>query len=214
MGFSIEQFGKLRPYLYHVTTPENFENIRRRWKLISAFSLLKGTDYEYLLRGLRSESHVVRLNGQEIVIRDHRPLRLGSIEFEGGWTINTLLEELNRRVFFWPGRADGPIRSGRLHFGRYAAEGQVVAFRVNVFDLLQANPDNRPYFSRANSGSARHSGGKPVVRGPRLYQTAEQSSFPVNAVKEVSYLYEAVLPTNIEYSHRFGDNLWSRLKMR
>jgi hypothetical protein len=66
-----------------------------------------------------------------------------------------LVEEINRRVFFWPGDADGPtVASGKAHFARYANAESIAVLRVPFDELREACKPLTLQFSRINSGAA------------------------------------------------------------
>jgi hypothetical protein len=168
--------------------------------LRSARSILEGTAHEYLLVERRKSSLAVKVNGEEVVIRDNRPLRPGSIDLLGGWLLSDWLGELNSRVFLWPGKEDGPIQRGRAHFDRYASEGLVFVLRMPTHSLITANPNRELWVTRCNSGSARHIGGKPVPRGPATFQLPVSAPFPPSEVIELSYRGAAKLPSDAQWS--------------
>jgi hypothetical protein len=82
MAFTIEDLISSRPYVFHTSSWRNFKAITRSNLLRSSYDLLWRTEHEYLLDSRRISSVIVRLNGDEVEIRDHRPLRPGSIQFE------------------------------------------------------------------------------------------------------------------------------------
>jgi hypothetical protein len=200
MGFSIERLSELRPFTFHTSGHENFNAIRRHGKLRSARTILQGTGHDHLLNERRKVSVSLDVNGETVVIRDNRPLRPGSIQLQGGWSLSDWLAELNSRVFLWPGKEEGPIRRGEDHFQRYASEGLVFAIRVPTHSLVTANSDRELWVTRCNSGSARHIGGKPVPRGPETFQYPHQAPFPPSQVIELSYRGEAKLPPDAQWS--------------
>ncbi len=81
----------------------------------------------------------------------------------GSYSYEDLIENLNRRIFFWPGTPAGPIGYGRRHFERYREENPVI-LRINVRSLLCANAKVEPKFCRYNSGSPRCSKGREPQR--------------------------------------------------
>lgn len=213
MGFTLEDLVKARPFAFHSSCRRNFDAIRRRGVLRAASAILKDTPYEYLLSSRRTRSIAVDLGGETVVIRDNQPLRPGSLQLLGGWLLSDLLKELNSRVFLWPGTEKGPIRRGRSHFERYAAEGTVVAIRVATASLLSANRGRRLWVTRCNSGSARHHQGRPVPRGPSTFRLPETATFAPSRVIELSYTGEARLPADSEWSESLTGP-WKRLSDR
>jgi hypothetical protein len=134
------------------------------------------------------------------VLRDNRSLRLGSIQFQGGWSLSDLLIELNSRVFFWAGTENGPIKTGRLHFRKYELEGAVFMLRVPTISFVAANDGSQLWVTRCNSGSARHQKGKPIPRGPTTFQLPQAADFRPSQVIELSYVAEAKLPGDAQWS--------------
>ena len=200
MGFSTQRLCELRPYAFHTSGRENFDTIRGHGELRSARSILQGTIHEHLLVSRRKESVALNVAGETVIIRDNRPLRLGSIDLQGGWSLSDWLMELNSRVFLWPGKEDGPIKRGRAHFDRYVAEGPVFVIRMLTHSLISANPDRELWVTRCNSGSARQIDGQPVSRGPATFQLPANAPFPPAEVIELSYRGVAVLPSDAKWS--------------
>ncbi len=198
MGFSTEDLIQIRPFAYHTSSRRNFEAIIRSRLLRSTYDLLWGTDYEYLLDGQRKKSSVVPLSEGQVEIRDHRPLRLGSIQFEPGCFISDFIAHLNCRVFFWAGNARGPLsKSGKSHYERYAGEGEVFVLRVPIESLLACNPDRQLFVTNCNSGSARHQGGNPVIRGPNTFVVPERANFTTKDVVELCFSGSCPLPSDL-----------------
>ena len=200
MGFTVAQLAKLRPIAYHSSGQENFDAILRHRKLRSASTILGGTGYEHLLTSRRQSSVALHVNGETVVIRDNRPLRPASVKLLGGWSLSDLLLELNSRVFLWPGTQRGPIDRGQAHFQRYASEGSVFILRVPTLSLVAANHGRDLWVTRCNSGSARHHGGKPVPRGASTFQLPQTAGFRPSQVVEFSYIAEAILPQDTQWS--------------
>jgi hypothetical protein len=210
LGFTKEDLIELRPYAYHTSGQDNFEAIRRHRKLRSARSILEGTEHEHLLVERRKFSVTLEVDGETVVIRDNKPLAVGSLDLQGGWSLSDWLGELNSRVFLWPGRDDGPIQRGRAHFERYASEGSVFVVRVPTPSLFAANRDRQLWVTRCNSGSARHIGGKPVPRGSATFQIPADAAFRAFEVIELSYRGDAKLPEDSRWSTSL-DGPWTAL---
>ncbi len=210
VGFTLDGYDRTRPFLYHLTAPEKVGRIRSMGRLQSTASIRReGTDGSPR-RTRRACSLQLRVSDGVVVIRDQAPLYEANIEFSGGWTMEKLLEELDRRVFFWPGKEDGPIDYGERHFARYKPEGTRV-LRMRFASLLARNPTATPYFSRHNSGSPRYSKGKASPRGPDTFLPAERCAYPPGRVVEVTFLDELLLPEDAELSEHIGGP-WSRLQ--
>lgn len=165
-----EKFTKLRPYLYHLTATMNIGRILRLRRLDCAATLLEAGKRNGLLRERRMQGFIVCVDDQKVHIRDQKPLHPKNMKLTDGRTFERWLEHLNSFVFFWPGNAQGPIRPGVAHFNRYADERPAPRLiRIPTQDLLAANTNSPPRFSRYNSGAPRQSKGKPIPRGPDTF---------------------------------------------
>ena len=145
-----------RPYLYHLTDRANLAQIRKTNQLCPAASLMEAAGRHDLLRQRRRGHERIIVGKTAILIRDQAPLHKGNISFEDGYTFDSFVESLNRRVFFWPGTASGPISYGIRHFARYQGERPIVLrlgcnrssdqiLRLSRFtvDTTQVRPDVR-----------------------------------------------------------------------
>ena len=193
MAFTLESFSRWRPYLYHLTHPENLAHIRKKMELRSASSIASEAGVTEQLATKRKCAWPIVLGNHTVFIKDQRPLHAGNIRFEAGWTFEDLLNDLHRRIFFWPGNEEKPIDYGRRHFERYAAELPVlVRFKTN--EVFRGNAPNAPQFCRYNSGSPRCSNGQRSPRGPNTFQCGEDFPGSPSKVVEVTYLNEVALP--------------------
>lgn len=194
MSVDLEAFARRRPYLFHLTARANLARVQRSRRLEPAAALYRKAGRP-LPRHIRRESEELLVDGDVVVIRDQAPLHVGNIQFEGGWTIEDLLQDLNRRVFFWPGTADGPSAYGQRHFARYEAERPVV-LRVPTEDVVRATAGRVVELCRYNSGSPRCSGGKKSSRGPGTFQRPPEFTRGVSEVVEVAFPSEVGLPSS------------------
>ena len=181
VGFSLEEYAKLRPTLWHFTHKANLPLIRRNPTLLCAARFLHGNLLDEPRRGRSVRDGVP-------VLRDQDLLHEGSICFQSGSSMIDVVRDLNARVFFWSGWPDRPVRSGRHAFARYCASD--IIFRVPFQDVAEQSP----HFSRCNSGAIRKQGGKAVPRGPATFAEAEESRFDPTAVVEVTFLGCVLLP--------------------
>src|SRR5262249_29340700 len=123
-----------------------------------------------------------------IRLTDQRPIIEDNIAFEDGWTLSDLIEALNRRVFFWRGKAEGLLRSNRGQSQRYAAEGRELVFlRMSFEETARANADRGPELCTYNSGAARKNDGRPSPRGPSTFVRPEVAPFGIGSVREVIF---------------------------
>jgi len=171
--------------LWHFTHKQNLPLIRSSRTLYCASRLLPDAlgDKPRRDRSIRTGLPV---------LRDQALLADGSIAFEGGWSLADFVSDLNRRVFFWSGWSDRPVRSGRRAFARYKATDTVL--RLPFRGVVR----HSPYFSRCNSGATRKQDGDAVPRGPETFLPAEECAFDAAAVVEVSFLGCLSLPNETE----------------
>ena len=181
MAFSIAQYAALRPTLWHLTHSNNLDSIRKSRVLQPADCLVSAAQ-----NGIRCNRQVTPGNP---VLRDQKLLHEKCIAFESGLSMDDFLKELARRVFFWSGCPDRPIKPGRHAINTYAASDVVIRFPF--LDVAEANT---PYFSRCNSGATRMQHGKPVPRGPGTFLQAIQCNFPPSKVVEVTFIHSVMLP--------------------
>jgi hypothetical protein len=159
--------------LWHLTHANNLALIRESRILMSA---------ERLAPGIQAEPRRSReIVPGKPVLRDQKPISEKCIDFEARYSLGDFLRDLARRVFFWPGGLDRPIRPGRKAFAAYAASDIII--RVPFLDIVESHT---PYFSRCNSGATRMQYGKPVPRGQGTYLQAIQCNFPPSKVVEVN----------------------------
>jgi hypothetical protein len=199
MAFTEEQYARVRPYLYHLTSRDNFESLRRTNLLQSAASLLNQASRSSMVNHLRKGSLVLRIDGQTVLMRDQQPLHEGNIKFVDGWRFDQLIEYLNRHAFFWSGTASKVIDYGERHFERYAAERSVI-LRAPFLSVLKANTPRHPLFCKYNSGSPRMVNGQKSPRGPDTFLRAQLCSFNPGEVVEVVYRDSVVLPGDTEWA--------------
>jgi len=162
-----------------------------------------------LLRTRRSEPVPVSIGKRVVWLRDQGPLYEGNAKLPKGYTFEDLIESLNRRIFFWPGTAAGPISYGIRHFERYENEKPVI-LRLHFDTLLQANPAAMPRYCRYNSGSPRCSNGEKSPRGPDTFMLAADFSETPSKVVEVTFDTEMRLPVNTELGEQ-PRGPWKRL---
>jgi hypothetical protein len=142
---------------------------------------------------LRRPRNVRHVNPGIPVLRDQALLHENCIEFEAGYSMRDLLSDLHKRVFFWSGWPDRPVRAGRAAARHYCASD--VLIRLPFLELAQ---DNTPYFSRCNSGATRMQHGKRVPRGTNTFVEALNSDFPASHVVEVTFVDPVKLPRGAE----------------
>lgn len=200
MPFGLDKYSKVRPMLYHLTARQNLERIRSLRRLESTELLSRGADQDTDLRARRTETISVAVDSRQLFLRDQAPLHAGNIEFEDGWGLEDLVEDLNRRVFFWSGWERGPIPHGENHFERYKSESPVI-LRTRFDSLCKHNPKNTPLFCKFNSGAPRRYQGRGSPRGPRTFLPAHACPYTAGCVVEVTFLEAVALPPDTEVSN-------------
>lgn len=198
MPFSLDDFARTRPFVYHLTARENLEGIRSTRRLNSANASLVAAGATDRLRQRRPRHLPLRVDGHVVLLRDQRPLHGGSIRFEEGWSLEMLVEYLNHHVFFWPGTKVGPVEDGRRHCQWYQDESPFV-LRAPFEAVLSVNRPQEPLFSHYNSGSPRcspRSGRSP--RGSSTFLPAGRFPRTPCEVVEVVYGTGVALPPETE----------------
>lgn len=209
MAFTIDEFVGARPYVFHLTARANQGRIKRTRMLHPASSLLVAGDRMDLVSVRRRLSVELPIEGEVVQVRDQAPLHQGNIAFEGGWTLTDVIQELNERVFFWPGKKDRAIAYAHRHFARYSEERPVV-LRASLASVLKTNTDHQPGFCRFNSGSPRCSSGRKSPRGPSTFVDCLNADFQRGQVVEVTFRGPVVLPVETEWANSY-DGPWRRL---
>jgi hypothetical protein len=196
MGFSNGEYGEIRPTLWHLTHRDNLSHIQRAGTLLPAAAF---TD------GISSSPRRALLRASGIVLRDQSLVSRAAVEFNGGWDMAEFLRSLAERVFFWPGWTDRPIRRAAKAAARYRDTD--VLLRMPFEDVAA---QHEPYFTRCNSGATRMQKGKPVIRGPDTYSTAQKCAFRPADVAEVTFAGPVTLPASCEVATS-PDGLWGPL---
>jgi hypothetical protein len=203
MPLDLNAFAMLRPYLYHWTSGQNLDSIRNGRILYSSATVLRTET----TTARRDSDITAEVDGRRILVRDQRALHRGHVQLSGGWTWETLLNELNARVFFWPGTLDGAEEYGRRLARAYSATEQG-ALRISFEELIALNPDRPPFFCRFNSGGPRSVAGRKSPRGPDTFLRADQWTGRPSDVVEVSFAGAVRLPPSAEL---LFDDTWLRL---
>jgi hypothetical protein len=197
MGFKLLDFIKLRPYVYHLTSRDNLRRLKRTGRMDSAAQLIRMAERPDLLWKRRDKHEPLQIGDETVWLRDQLPLDEGSIRFEEGWDMPRLVEHINRRVFFWPGRAEGFSDYGLRHLGRYLEEGPAL-LRVPLDKLVEVNKGNPPGLCAYNSGSPRVVKKKKSPRGSKTFVTAEEFPKGRKDVVEVTFENFVLLPDETE----------------
>ena len=210
MSIDLQRFIELRPYLYHVTARENGSLLAREMILEPAAELMRRAGRPDLIRWRRPDPVLLRIDDDEVILKDQRPLIEANLSLDGSWELEDFVEYLNQHVFFWPGRSDGPISHGVRLLGRYDATAPLV-LRVPTRDVIDANIGFEPLFCPYNSGAPRQQGGRRARRGPHLFAPAERFHRRESEVVELAYRNRVALPDSAEVQSEAG---WRRLRSR
>lgn len=194
MRFSLTEYARRRPFLYHITAKENLGVIRDTEMLYSTVLLVGRAGRPEVLKDRRRQSMNICLPEGLVVLRNQAPFHVGNIEFRGGWDLEHLLRALNNKIFFWPGTEAGPIDYGRRHFAAYRDTDAIL--RLPFTALLSSNP----VFCKYNSGSPRHTGGRKSPRGPDTFLSVERWPFGIGEVAEVAFEWELSPPNSSTWS--------------
>jgi len=207
----INVYQATRPYLYHLTDKVNLAHIRETNQLYPAASLMEAAGRHDLLRQRRRRHEQVTVGKTVILVRDQAPLHKGNVSFEDGYTFDSFVECLNRRVFFWPGTPSGPIGYGIRHFARYKEERPII-LRVLMQSLLASNPTSQPLYCGYNSGSPRCSYGSKSPRGANTFVPAGDFAGTPSTVVEVTFQMPITLPADAQYG-RHPSGPWLSLQV-
>lgn len=198
---NIEKFILERPFVYHLTSKENFDNIIKHRRLFSANELINLSGNE-MIKNVRREKRMEHLqlevNGVKVMLRDQKPispLALGKC-LTDGWSVGDFLFHLNDRVFMWP-----TVERLWRHFNRYENEEPVI-FRFATNEIFALNSHVK--FCRLNSGATRansHLGGKAPSRGLNTFLNADEFLLPVRSVAEVTFERKCDLPIEFSISY-------------
>lgn len=198
----IQKFIISRPYLYHLTSSQNADNISSTKNLFSANTLIDMTNDESLQgvkRARRAEHQTIVIGENTFFLRDQRPISEKALAkcLTNNWSVGDFLFHLNDRVFMWP-------TLDRLwkHFTRYEQERPII-FRFSTSDIIEANPHVK--FCRLNSGATRPSsylGGIAPLRGAESFVVADQFDRQVRDVAEVTFENECKIAGPIWSSAR------------
>ena len=180
------------PVLWHVTPAVNVERIRRTKVLESAAALMSAAGDQRWLRQKRPWNVPLDVAGESVLLRNQRPLHDGHIAWEDGWNRARLLEELNKRVFFWPGDDRLPTKRARRNVEHFLASGDYVVLRL-PFAAVRSTPGVRIEYCRCNTGAPRTVNRQKAVRGPSIFKTQESWEEPASKVREVAVVHQVPL---------------------
>lgn len=186
MAFDLRTFVKSRPFIYHFSDRANVPRLRRLRYIQSAAELLRLSGQERLIRQRRAKPVQVTINGETVILRDQAPLIFANAALAPGWNTEDFTAHLNEHVYFWPGDLEGPVKAGtRLH--DHYLEDRPAVLRVPTADLLVTNSGQAPLFCPFIAGAPRKQFGIAVPRRPDLFLPAAE--FPRTAGKVVELVF-------------------------
>lgn len=193
MRFSLERLARYRPFLFHATRSENLASLRHS-RLLCSTKYLKKNQKNI---GLRGDREIAIWQGNKIYLGDHEPLSERNIIWEGGWTLNTLLEALDSRIFFFVSSTERIPKQCKSFVSRKLTrniEMKILRIPTQILAVKGSGIE----FCRYNSGAPRHwpsNGiGKPSPRGPNTFVDHSLVNFPISEIKEVTFLSSITLP--------------------
>jgi hypothetical protein len=189
MPLDVKRFSRRSPVLWHLTPALNAHRIRRTRVIESSAELMRRAGNEHFAQTPRSSDLRLMIGDDAVVLREQlRVTKPGQVLFTGGWTRESLVRELNRRVFFWPGTWDGPIRKVGQSVRVFSADAESAWIGL-PYDRLLELPDVILHYCRYNSGAPRANPTiGPIPRGPRLFLAGEDWDEQPSKVKEISVL--------------------------
>ncbi len=190
-----QRYSRNRPYLYHLTDRSNLDHIRETNNILPAARLMELAGRVDLRRARRREHERLIIGRKSILTRDQAPLHQGNVELINGFSFEDLVESINRRSFFWPGTAVGPISCGVRHFERYQEERPII-LQIAFQSLLDVNRGVDPLYCKYNSGSPRCSNGNKSPRGPDTFLSSGRFKGTPSQVVEVTFDVPIMLPAD------------------
>jgi hypothetical protein len=195
MAFTLAEFALKRPYLFHNTCDSNLDLIIHERCIYSTTSLVKkAPQTETFTRRKRPEQ--IQFGHRLTWLQTQRPLHEGHILFQSGWDLTALVRSLNEKVFFWPGKADGPIDYGKRHKKGNNWPSKAIVLRLPLQSLIDLG--FLPKFCKYNSGSPRTTNGRKSPRGPNTFLPADVFEHAPANVVEVVFDSHVALPDTTE----------------
>jgi len=192
VSISLSKFSKYRPFLFHATRSDNIPGLRRL-REIFCVSKLKGDQGGD--NGIRGDSEVLLFQNFLVKLGDQHPLQVGHIHWQGGWNLTTLLESLDNRVFFFPGKDEQLPEACENFVRRKSSRGiQMKILRMPTSAVMDASDASRFEFCKYNSGAPRTTLGNKSPRGPDTFVHATKAPFRISEVYEVTVFGSVKIP--------------------
>jgi hypothetical protein len=197
-SMNLEELFIIWTHSYHVTAAANLVSIRQSRVLWPTHTLLKRAKRHYFLRRRRSRDILLRIEGQQILIRNQAPLDPGSLDLGATGTLEKYVAWLNSYVYFWPGTALGPREDGMRMFERTTGTRSIV-IRVPTRSLIAANRASPACVATCNTGVAWTEQGIRSRRGPEVFQPIAKFSEQPASIHEICFGGDVRLPESAEY---------------
>ena len=193
-------------HLYHVTHIGNLQSIRTRGQLLPAAAIFLEAGAQPLAMQRRTTDVVLRLDRDEVIVRNQSPLNPDALDLEGG-TLDAYVQYLNERTYFWPGTELGPVDDGvRLA----DVDAAAVVIRVPSRALLEANATTPLEVSSCNSGAAWTVDGRRCRRGVDVFVPLDRFGHTAADIVEISFTHAVRLPPETRYRVA-ADSPWQPL---
>lgn len=189
-----ERFAHIRPFLYHATSRENLAGIKAEAFLDPAAALMRRSGRADLLRWRRRQPIALHVGDHIAIVGDQIPLDPDTISLERGWAFEDFVEYLNEHVFFWPGTAEGPLKTG-VHMPVGLEDEHTIMLRLPTADLFSVNEDE-PRFCPVNVRAVRSEDARRSRRGSHLFAIAAEFGRRETDVVEVGYRSRVELPAS------------------
>jgi hypothetical protein len=167
---TVEEFVSLvGKQLRHTTAASNLACIQEHG-LRSPESLAELAGYPRDDLILRRARPTLRVGSHDVTLNDQKPLWAGrDHDFLDGCTLAEWSAQLDRRVFFWPGKRGGQ----NFASGRIANETDgVTTLEFSTFEMFDAFADHL-HIAPINTGAATR---RPTRRGMDIYMNVAQGS--------------------------------------
>lgn len=219
MAFIRKHWIRHRPFLYHFAPLENIERIIQLGAMHSAEAIVRKAhaydptqvpDADVFLSTPRGRNIILRtgpLPEDAFVLNDQRPMMNGrNFGNRLQCSREVYVRFLNRFVFFWPGKEEGPHtrnKHGQSFRKRYSDFAEL---RLASSDLWTENLI--PTFCGFNSGAPTSRDG--ISRGPHLFVPPTDIELLTEGVVEVVFENQVTLPATARW-RKDASSEWQRI---
>ena len=203
---AMQDWLRLRPYLYHFAPLENIRQIMDRGEMLSARRIVEMAvtyqpdqvdDPDTLLATPRRSKVSLRVGPREsdvFTLNDQRPMTLGNCFANLDCSPEEFVRTLNSYVFFWPGDTDGPRTKGKHGASFVSRYHHFAALRFRFTDIEHGAVTLK--FCGCNSGAPqeRHR----IRRSPAIFRPFAEPKLVGQAVEVVAE-GSLQLPDVLEY---------------